>query len=60
MHCIENDGNNKNSGAGVFFKDGFLSSKKVREEMKRTGHCFHPNHFEKSIQKWNWKPAADT
>jgi len=41
VHCIGNDGNNKSGGAGVFAKDGFRLNKKVKEEVWRTGLCFH-------------------
>lgn len=60
VHCIENDGNNKSCGVAVFAKDGFLLNKKVKEEMWRTGLCFHQNRFEKILQRWSWKPAVDT
>lgn len=59
VHCIENDGNNKNGGVGIFAKDVFLLNKKVKG-VWRTGLCFHQNHFEKVLQRRSWKPAVDT
>lgn len=60
LHCIENDGNNKSCDVGLFAKDGFLLHKKVKEEVWRTGLCFHQNRFEKILQTWSWKPTVDS